>query len=106
MLTLQIFVPKRLNDGSEAPPEILAEVCAALCEIGGGVTCSDVSGLWIDPRTGREYRDALTLCETDADEDFASALGELGALARMVRESLGQESVYVRIRPVAFAGAV
>lgn len=106
MLTLEIFVPKRLNDGSEAPPETLAEVCAALCEIGGGVTCSDVSGLWVDPRTGREYRDALTLCQTDAGISEADARAELEALARMVRESLRQESVYIRIRPVAFAGAV
>lgn len=95
MKTARLILPEALNTGEtirEAALEAFENAFAAIC---GGATITRGTGLWVDPRTDRAYREPVRILDADLTSSFDEA--ELFSLAREAAKEFSQVVVYVRV---------
>lgn len=90
-----IAVPKCDNAGNSLA--FLAEsLMMTLAKHFGGVTVIDAIGCWIDPETGKLYREPVTQVITAYDPDCKAHDDFLRGVAKQIGEAGQQLAMYVR----------
>ncbi len=90
-----IAVPKFDNSGNSLA--FLAEsLMASLAKHFGGVTVIDAIGCWVDPQTGKLYREPVTQVITAYDPSCPAHDDFLRGAAKQIGEAGEQLAMYVR----------
>lgn len=93
LATATIILPDADNAGSPLVDQ-RANIESRLGHAFGGFTRTLGTGFWVDPQTGREYRETVWVYSIAA-EWAAGACIQLRHIARIAAERMGQECIYI-----------
>lgn len=94
-----IFVPSTLGESSADPAlisHIVDQALVALSSVNGGATVTNGTGAWI-ASDGTLIKESVTIVSSNCETITLQTLRTLAKLRRLVRESMRQEAVTVRV---------
>lgn len=99
-----VFVPSTLGESSADPALISRIVDQALTElslVNGGATVTSGVGAWLS-HDGKLVKESVTIVSSNCEKITSQTLRTLAKLRRLVRKSMKQEAVTVRVNGVLY----